>query len=346
MLRVTCCMCEGRIRGVCRRQGAGRGAAREGKRARGCAAARRRSGVCLVAPCCCQHPARRFPATPACARAIACSRTRRRLRRVLRRATRSSPRRTPCGCVCRWRRSRRSCDLRCGHGTARRACRRRWGRGGASWLGKGSHSLREHAQGCCHVCQPLPASRWGAIGAEARPWPAVGAALRQRQKQSRPWTIAVSFSPLPRPQDEPLPFDGRPKTLRVSLGGIRSPASGALLGAVTYADTFVEVRRPGAGRMWECARAGVEAAAGALASIGGAIGCAAAPTIWLCSAKRTRARRGRALARTDPSEPGRPRAQVPPGPGGAPPELLNLTHAICPEVATFVSCGRGSLQNT
>jgi hypothetical protein len=41
-------------------------------------------------------------------------------------------------------------------------------------------------------------------------------------------------------QDEPRPGDGRLKTLRLSLGGVRG-AGGAQLGAVLYADTFLAV---------------------------------------------------------------------------------------------------------
>ncbi|KIY92459.1 hypothetical protein MNEG_15504 [Monoraphidium neglectum] len=40
-------------------------------------------------------------------------------------------------------------------------------------------------------------------------------------------------------QDEPCPHDGRPKTLRLGLGGIRG-GGGAVLGSVVYADTFIE----------------------------------------------------------------------------------------------------------
>ncbi len=59
------------------------------------------------------------------------------------------------------------------------------------------------------------------------------------------WTPSDRLQPTPTDsnrleQDPPSPTDGRPKTLRISLGGIKG-AKGELLGSVVHADTFVEV---------------------------------------------------------------------------------------------------------
>lgn len=109
-------------------------------------------------------------------------------------------------------------------------------------------------------------------------------------------------------QDEPSPRDGRPKTLRLSVTGLTG-AGGAPLGAVVYADTFVEAPAGGA-----AGDAAAGDAAGDAARAGDAAGDAAAGDAAVGDAAAVDAVVGDAGA-----------------------GLINLTGGICPGVNTYVS---------